>query len=75
MDPNNLAVNSVISSYLTFSAVEDDRLLAALRSTLEKMCQDESPFHDDVRRRILMNLSSISFWYRMGVHDERLGRV
>lgn len=76
MDPNNLAVNSVISSYLVSSLAEDERLYAAVRRTLEEMCHDGAiEFHHDMRSRVLANLDSISFWYRLGVHDERLGRV
>lgn len=76
MDPNILAVNSVISSYLTSSLVEDERLHAAVLRTLDGVCHDDADdFHRDTRSRVLSNLDSISFWYRLGVHDERLGRV
>lgn len=76
MDPNNLAVNSVISSYLISSPAENERLYAAVLRALAEMCPDDATdFHRDMRSKVLSNLDSISFWYRLGVHDERLGRV
>lgn len=76
MDPNNLAVNSVISSYLMSSCAEDERLHAALLRALDDMCPDNtSDYQHEMKARILASLGCISFWYRLGVHDERLGRV
>lgn len=76
MDPNNLAVNSVISSYLMSSHAEDERLYAALLQALDDMCPDDaSDLQRDMKARTLASLDCISFWYRLGVHDERLGRV
>lgn len=76
MDPNNLAVNSVISSYLTSSLAEDERLRAAVLLALDEMCRDNpTEFQRDMHFKVLANWNSISFWYRLGVHDERLERV
>lgn len=75
MDPN-LAVNSVISSYLMSSDAADERFRAALLRSLDDMCPDDaSDLQHEMKARTLASPGRISFWYRLGIHDERLGRI